>query len=164
MCWVHFTIGTCFCVESYFLDPTDLTPRVVASGGASLGIWKLQTNPTATLTNVANSGQLFVRNHGFFTTVSSNGLSNPIIWALGRQTFKTPPLSFYAFDPKAGGGTLTPIFSSSSSSIGTWVYNGNANLIPVVANGKVFIASGQQLTILGLSDRKKNAIVNRSLH
>ena len=44
--------------------------------------------------------QLFVRNHGFFTTVSSNGLSNPIIWALGRQTFKTPPLSFYAFDPE----------------------------------------------------------------
>lgn len=34
---------------------------------------------------------------------------------------------------------------------GTWVANGsNANLIPVVANGRVFVASYKELVILGL--------------
>lgn len=34
---------------------------------------------------------------------------------------------------------------------GTWVTNGsNTNLVPVVANGKVFVASYKELVILGL--------------
>jgi hypothetical protein len=60
----------------------------------------------------------------------------------------TGELGFYAFDPEAGGSTLKQIFLSTTP--GTWPYNGNANLVPVVANGQVFIASSQQLTIFGL--------------
>jgi outer membrane protein assembly factor BamB len=144
-----FPIGTCFCGASYYVDPTDLTPRVVTSGGASVGIWKVESGPVPTLTNVANSSALFKRNHGFFTTVSSNLTMDPIIWVLGRTTFLTAGLEIYAFNPDAGGSTLEPIFSSEN--IGTWPYNGNANLIPVVANGQVYVASGQLLTVLGLS-------------
>jgi hypothetical protein len=158
----QYPIGTCFCVPSYFVDPIDGTPRVVVGGGAALEVWKLQTHPTVALTNVANSGPLFTRNHGFFTTVSSNGFSNPIIWALGRQTFKTPAMTFYAFNPEVGGGTLKPIFTSQSA--GTWAYNGNANQVPVVANGKVFIASGQQLTIFGIGAKLKTTNPNSVAH
>jgi hypothetical protein len=142
-----YPIGTCFCGASYYVDPSDGNPRVVSSGGNTLQIFELRTTPTVTLTNVASSVALFSHNHGFFTTVSSNGTQSPIIWALGRQTFKTSELTLYAFNPEAGGGAVTPIFTSHSP--GTWPYNGNANLIPVVANGKVYVASGQELTIFG---------------
>jgi hypothetical protein len=33
--------------------------------------------------------------------------------------------------------------------VGTWG-GGNANVVPVVANGKVYVATNQQLTIFGL--------------
>jgi hypothetical protein len=151
-----FTIGNCFCGASYFLDPKDRSPRVVTSGGNVVAVWKLQTSPSVTLTNIAQSGSLFPRNHGFNTTVSSNGLINPIIWAVARQTFQTPALLFFAFDPEAGDGKLNPIFSTSS--VGTWPYPGNANLVPVVANGKVFVGAAQQLTIFGLGAKQKNGV------
>ena len=144
-----FAIGKCFCGASYFVDPSDSTPRIVSSGGGAVGIWKLQTNPTITLTNIANSSGIFVkRGTGFFTTVSSNGIMNPIIWAIGRESTKTAELDLYALDPEAGGSTLKQIFVSRTP--GTWPYNGNANLVPVVANGQVFVASGQRLTIFGV--------------
>ena len=144
-----FNIGPCWCVESYFVDPAD-GPRVVSSGGATVGIWKIvQTAPTVTLTKRASSAVLFHKDGGFFTTVSSNGTANPIIWALGLQTLRQPQLNLYAFEPEAGGSSLKQIFASTTP--GTWPYSGNANLIPVVADGQVFIASGGQLTIFGLS-------------
>jgi hypothetical protein len=38
--------------------------------------------------------------------------------------------------------------------VGTWVVNGtNSNLVPVVANGKVFVASYKELVILGLTPK-----------
>lgn len=152
-----FDIGPCWCGESYFVDPAD-GPRVVSSGGKTVEIWKLiQTIPTVTLTKRASSAVLFYKPGykpgGFFTTVSSNGTANAIIWALGLQTLHEPQLNFYAFDPGAGGSTLKQIFASPTP--GTWPYSGNANLIPVVANGQVFIASGAQLAIFGLSDPAK---------
>lgn len=157
-----FTIGNCFCGASYFLDSKDRTPRLVTSGGNVVAVWKLETSPSVTLTNIAQSASLFPRNHGFNTTVSSNGLQNPIIWGVARQTFQTSALLFFAFDPEAGGGKLNPIFSSSS--IGTWPYPGNANLVPVVANGKVFVGAAQQLTIFGLGAKQKNALANSVAH
>lgn len=158
-----FAIGNCFCGASYFVDPLDLTPRVVTSGGTTVGIWKVQTTPSVTLTSVATSPTLFIRNRGFNTTVSSNGLKDPIIWAVGRASYQTPPLAFFAFDPEAiSGGILNPIFYSKA--VGGWPYDGNANLVPVVANGKVFVASSQQLTILGLGTPHKNTPTKRAAH
>jgi hypothetical protein len=41
---------------------------------------------------------------------------------------------------------------------GSWPnYGNNANLVPVVANGEVFVASYQQLQIFGLLSPKKKA-------
>jgi hypothetical protein len=148
-----FPIGGCFCVASYFVDPSDQIPRVVTNGGASVEIWKLQTTPTITLTNLTKSAALFGRHHGAFTTVSSNGTSNPIIWAVATLNWSTPQLGVYAFDPEASGSTLLQIFSNTT--FGTWPYKGDVNQVPVVANGEVFVASGQELTIFGLTSGKK---------
>ncbi len=149
-----YTVGPCWCGESYFVDPTDGAGRVVSSGGTKVIVWKVQTSPTAALTQVAISTSTgnSVQDPGFFTTVSSNGTANPIIWALARPTSKNTNITLFAFNPDAGGSKLTPLYSVAA---GSWPnVTGNANLIPVVANGQVFVASNQQLQIFGLTGQQ----------
>jgi hypothetical protein len=105
------------------------------------------------LTNVTNSSGpgSTVQDPGFFTSISSNGTANPIIWALSRPATNNngAPISLYAFDPESGGGTMSQLFKATA---GAWPNTtGNANLVPVVANGLVFVASHQQLQIFGLT-------------
>ena len=97
-----YSIGSCWCGESYFVDPKDSTSRVVSSGGQTIGVWKLSTSPTPALTNVSNSPTLSTgQDAGFFTSVSSNGNSNAIIWALARPLSKEPrPDSPLCFQPR----------------------------------------------------------------
>ena len=91
---------------------------------------------------------------GFFTSISSNGSTNPIIWALSRPSGSGNNISLFAFDPETGGSTLKQLFQASA---GTWPYlGGNANLVPVVANGQVFVASYKQLSIFGLTNGVTN--------
>ena len=81
--------------------------------------------------------------------MSSNGTSNPIIWAMSRPTSSAngAPISLYAFNPDSGGTTMTNLFEINA---GNWPNTGgNSNLVPVVANGLVFVASNQQLQIFG---------------
>ena len=82
-------------------------------------VWKLLTSPAAQLTKVAESASIGgIQDAGFFTTVSSNGPLNPIIWALSRpQNAAQAVVDLLAFNPGAGGTTLTPIFKSPA---GTW--------------------------------------------
>ncbi|MGA9899915.1 MAG: hypothetical protein WBQ09_17580, partial [Terriglobales bacterium] len=141
-----FSIGGCWCGQSFFVDPFDLDARVVSSGGSTVSIWKVQTSPSVTLINTANSTTFSSgQDPGFFTSISSNQEANPIVWALSRPFGSPYSIYLYAFDPEAG---LTQLFSGAA---GTWPNTtGNANLVPVVANGKVFVASYKQLTAFGL--------------
>lgn len=153
-----YQIGWCWCGQSYYVDPTDLTARVVTSGNATPEVWKLQTTPNVTLTMVT-SGTMTAssaQDPGFFTTISSNGTANPIIWALARPVaVGQPAITLYAFNPDAGGSTMPVLFQSAA---GSWPnYGNNANLVPVVANGEVFVASYQQLQIFGLLPPKTKA-------
>jgi hypothetical protein len=147
-----YSIGGCWCGQSYFVDPVDGAGRVVSSGGASVGVWKVATSPQVTLTNVANSpGLNNGQDPGFFTSISSNGNASPIIWAIARPTSSQngAPISLYAFNPESGGSTMTTLFHATA---GAWPnLTGNANLVPVVANGLVFVASNKQLQIFGLT-------------
>ena len=149
----QYSAGHCMCGASYFVDPSDLSPRVVIGAGTTIQSWKLQTSPTVGLTNVANSVGVFQRNHGAYTTVSSNGTKSPIIWAAGNPNKigqnNSSAMGLFAFDPEAGGSTLKMIYSNET--FGTWPYYGNAFTVPVVANGEVFVGSAQQLTIFGLT-------------
>jgi hypothetical protein len=148
-------IGGCWCGQSYFVDPTDGLARVVSSGYNRVQVWKLQTSPTPKLTGVT-SGSISAggQDPGFFTSVSSNGHANPIIWALSRPASPSSPgISLYAFNPEAGGSKMTPIYRNQA---GNWPnQGGNSNLVPMVANGKVYVASFEQLQVFGLKQNAK---------
>jgi len=138
----------CWCGPSYFVGP-DGIQRVITSHGSTLQTWHVNLTPTpnlsvASTTGLNNGGQ----DPGFFTSVSSNGLTagSAVIWAVGH----TNPLTLYAFAATAPvfQGPLTLIYSGAA---GSWPYTGgNANVVPTVANGKVYVASYKALTIFGL--------------
>ena len=147
-----YPIGPCWCGPSYFVDPSDGLARIVSSGGHRVKVWKLQTSPRPALTLVSSSPLVSGQDPGFFTTISSNGTATPIIWALSRpiSPIKTA-VHLYAFNPEVGGSTMKRIFKGSA---GRWPsFFGDANLVPVVANGKVFVASNMRLQIFGLKER-----------
>jgi hypothetical protein len=149
-----YTVGDCWCGPSYFVDPVDGDARVVSSGGSTVKVWKLSTSPTPSLTEVT-SALLKSAGSGFFTSVSSNGTRNPIIWALSRPSPSQSTVSLYAYDPDIGGTTMKQLFVGTA---GAWVTNGsNTNLVPVVANGEVFVASYKELVILGLKPKENAA-------
>jgi hypothetical protein len=143
-------IGACWCGPSYFVDPKDGLARVVSSGGAVVRVWKLTTSPSPSLSLVSSSPKISGGQFpGFFTSVSSNGTSNPIVWALSHPTAASQsPIFLYAFDPESGGTIMNQLLKVQA---GNWPNTGgNSNLVPVVANGKVFVASHEQLQIFGL--------------
>jgi outer membrane protein assembly factor BamB len=154
----------CWCGPTYFNDGS---PHIVSSGGGSLrgtlgpnpgtsqnviGLWNLQTSPTPKL--IANAyGNMpdTIQDPGFFTTVSSNGTSNAIIWAVSRPlaNSENPFIWLYAFRATPAENRLPVLFESMA---GNWPYvNVNANVVPVVANGKVYVVSYRELDIFGLN-------------
>ena len=144
-----YSIGHCWCGPSYFVDASDSLARVVSSGGWTVKVWKLQTSPATSLTLVAQSGSIVGgQSPGFFTSISSNGSSNMIVWALSRANSSTyPGIYLYAFNPDSGT-TMKQLFKGWA---GRWPnFTGNANLVPVVANGRVFVATHNQLQVFGL--------------
>ncbi len=148
-----YGVGGCWCGQSYFV-PSDGAGRVVTSGGRQVKVWKVQTSPKVALTKVAVSpGVGGGQDPGFFTTISSNGNASPIIWALARPpNTGNPQIRLFAFDPESGGSTMKQLFKGTA---GAWPnLGGDANLVPVVVNGLVFVASNQQLQIFGLTGQK----------
>lgn len=151
-----FSIGGCWCGQSYFFGSDR---SVVSSGGNSVNVWQVQTSPSVTLTKVASSPPIGgTQDPGFFTSISSAGATEPIIWAVSRpntsqngsgQCVGDPTVNLYAFNAGgSGGGTLPQLFMGPA---GKWpTCTGNANIVPVVANGKVYVASYKQLQIFGL--------------
>jgi hypothetical protein len=156
------TIGPCWCGLSYFTGP-DGVGRVVSSGSvestggvpsnlAEIGVWEIQTSPTVAFVGEGAAAPVASgQDGGTFTTVSSNGTQagTAIIWATGRPTTNSPAAIYlYAFAAAPSSGTLPLLFSSQA---GAWNNTtANANIMPVVANGHVFVASNKQLTIFGL--------------
>jgi len=142
-----YSIGGCWCGQSYFAGAGG-TGAVVSSGGQKVIVWEVQTSPAPALTPVAESPSIGgSQSPGFFTSISSNGLHDEIIWAVSRPQGSGSPIYLYAFAGQ-GSHTLATLFKGAA---GAWPnVTGNANLIPVVANGQVFVASNKQLQIFGL--------------
>lgn len=152
-----YPVGGCWCGQSYFVDPQDGIARVVSSGGHTVTVWKVNTSSSPSLTKVANSISIGGgQNPGFFTSISSNGNSNAIIWALSHppNSSSTYPIGLYAFNPDSlNGSTMAVLFKAEG---GNWPnVTGNSNLVPIVANGEVFVASNKQLQIYGLKAATK---------
>jgi hypothetical protein len=157
-----YGIGPCWCGPSYFVDPVDSLGRVVSSGGRAVNLWKVKSSPTTALTWVANTTSIGGgQDAGFFTTVSSNGTTSPIIWALSRPTSADLTVYLYAFNPDSG----SPMKTLFKGAAGRWPnLGGNANLVPVVANGQVLVASNKQLEIFGLTGTLTTTTVSSSLN
>lgn len=146
----HFgapNIGGCWCGPSYY-QGSDGVGRVVASGGSSVSVWKVNINRRGmpSLTNSANAGITNGQDGGFMTTISSNGTTagSAVVWALGRPTNSNPAnVTLYAINPDNG----QRLFSETA---GQWPNTGgNANIVPLEANGLVYVASNQMLAIFG---------------
>jgi hypothetical protein len=139
--------GGCWCSPSYFTG-SDGFGRVVSSGGNNVVLWKVAGGTEVHLQKGATSGVVAggAQDPGFFTSVSTNGTTanSAVIWAVGRPVNSSPAnVTLYAFN--IAGKQL---FSGVA---GTWPNTGgNANIVPVVANGKVYVASYEQLSIYGL--------------
>jgi PQQ-like domain len=145
-------IGGCWCGESYFAAAKDSLPRIVASGGNNVTIWKVKTSPTPKLILAGTSqGLPGGQDPGFFTTVSSAGSqSDAIIWAVARPQYVPGSITLMAFksEPQGASSMLETLYQATA---GYWAATqANANIVPVVANGKVYVASYQQLDIFGL--------------
>jgi hypothetical protein len=159
-----YVIGGCWCGESYFIDPKDGAARVVSSGGSQVNVWKLQTSPSPSLTGLIHSPVIpsGYQDPGLFTSVSSNGRKSPVIWALSRPVSQqSDEIALYAFNPDSSGATMARLFSGVA---GVWPnINGNANLVPMVANGKVYVATYRQLRIFGLTPQaSKSQAANKA--
>jgi hypothetical protein len=123
----------------------------VSSGGSTVITWTVNTSPSFTLTKEGTSASVGGgQDGGFFTTVSSDEDDDPIIWAVSRPDNPSPAtITLYAFKGKPTGATLDTLFSGAA---GTWPNTGgNSNTVPVVANGRVYVASNKQLSIFGLN-------------
>jgi hypothetical protein len=143
-------IGDCWCGESYFMQPGGV---IVSSGGASVALWTIQTWPNVSLNNAGSSPALggAAQDGGHFTTVSSAGAGpGVIIWAVSRpESVSNTTVFLYAFSEEKNN--VNQLTTLSKLAAGTWPNTGgNANLVPVVANGRVFVASYKHLSIFGL--------------
>ena len=142
-------IGACWCGPSYFDSDG---PYIVSSGGANVHVWKVHTSESVSLIHEGVSPPLDTHGDGgfdagFMTSVSSDGEKHGIIWAVSRPD-ATGQVWLYAFEakPPHGSDTLTLLYNKA---VGAWV-GGNSNVVPVVANGRVYVATYQKLTIFGL--------------
>ncbi len=144
----QYPIGECFCGQSFYDN------NVVSSGGSEVGIWRIDTSPAAGLTLVQTAQIDTGGGGGFFTAVSSDGDKNVIIWAVSRRHSKDggPEPTLYAFAPIPGNPQLQQIFKAPA---GNWDVphppgdGANSNIVPVVANGHVYVASYKKLDIFG---------------
>jgi hypothetical protein len=148
-------IGACYCGPSYF-EGSDGIGRVVSSGGQQVKVWKIITAAKAapkleleSTSAAITSGQ----DSGFFTSISSNASTakSQVIWALSRPSRQNPAaIELYAFDPSTiKSGASKTLFTGAA---GVWPNaDGNANLVPMVANGHVVVASYKQVSIFGLA-------------
>jgi hypothetical protein len=143
-----YNIGGCWCGQSYFTG-SDGAGLVVSSGGNSVGIWKVRPGTRSQLVATHSSeGISGAQDPGFLTSVSSNGTAarSSVIWAVSRPDgSESEPVSLYAFS----GNDASTLFSGVA---GSWPNTGgNANIVPVAANGHVYVASYQGFAIFGLS-------------
>jgi hypothetical protein len=144
-------IGNCWCGPSYFKG-ADGVGRVVSSGGATVQTWKVNSGTPPSLSLEAASAPIVSSSQdpGFFTSVSSvlSNANSFIIWAIGRPTGSNNQVTLYAFNGTPSGSTLPLLWSGIAGSFPNT--GGNANLVPTIFSGKVYVASYQRLAIFGL--------------
>jgi hypothetical protein len=162
--------GECWCGPAYFVG-SDGNPYVITGGGNGITSWKL-TAPAAQLIQQTSAPWSVTDGlpdyGGAIPVVSSNGTTagTAIAWLVQRPSSSSDsnpgtPVTLQAFDASNLGTQLI------SLPAGTWTHavNSNADLVPTVANGKVYVASNMQLQIFGLlsASRGEQSVVAQGL-
>jgi hypothetical protein len=132
---------------------------MVTSQGNQLQTFHIFPSPSlspAGTSTIQTSGQ----DPGFFTTVSCNGngafgncTNMPIIWAVSHPVSTTSNgVNLYAFQAlKAVTTDAGSPLLFGPRKVGSWPnVGGNANIVPTVSNGLVYVASNKLLTILSV--------------
>jgi hydrogenase/urease accessory protein HupE len=139
--------GGCWCAPSYFNDGQD---RLVSAGGtqAQLYTWQTGSAPGLLLQGIGEMPSTS-QDPGAFTAVSAGGTGNAILWTVPHPfAFGSSALNLMAFQAAPVNGTLPLLYVVPA---GSWLYGGaNANIVPTVANGRVYVASYKELVIFGL--------------
>ncbi len=150
-------LSYCWCGPSYFTGSDSFGHVITSTGnaGASM-LTSLKVSPNSVQNPLAQEASLALpasaQDAGFFTSISSNGTTanSQIIWAVLRPTAAAPTqLTLYAFNatPVPHKYTFTVLYSAPA---GSWPNTGgNANVVPTVANGRVFVGSYKALSIFG---------------
>ena len=145
-------IGGCWCGPSYFDAASDSVPRIVASGGNNLTVWKAKVT-----SGQVGGGRIVVlftwwsRSwflHGRLIERKASGCNH-----LGSRTtgIRARKHHLFAFEsePSSSSYSLQVLYQGTA---GTWDSGGgDADLVPVVANGKVYVASYEQSPFLASS-------------
>jgi hypothetical protein len=165
------SIGYCWCAESYYVGAHG--PTIVSSGGGFSEIESVAHNTPQLIqlwtvpSTIPTTGPVLVKagasqdlsgspqDGGIFTSVSSQGSANVVIWAVTRPSGTADasgayPMSLFAFSEASTNGRLTQLYQGVAGEWGPESMSGNANTVPVVANGQVYIATYKQLRIFGL--------------
>ncbi len=80
---------------------------------------------------------------GATPSVSANGASNGIVWAVENSS----PAVLHAFD----AGTLNELYNSNQAASGRDHFgNGNKFMVPTIVNGKVFVGTPNGVVVFGL--------------
>ena len=103
----------------------------------------LSTTPTLRSTAV-------YPDRGAAMAISANGSSNGILWAVQRPASGSPGV-LYAYDPtNSTGGVLKELYDSNQAGTRDTLDIATKFNIPLIANGKVFLAGTSALTVYGL--------------
>ena len=163
------TSGACWCGPAYFVG-SDGVPRVLTGGGNGVTSFKLQTSPSVELIEEGTTGPGPVNglpdNGGSIPVVSSNGTTagTGIVWFVQKPATSSDqdpgtPVTLMAY---SASDLTQQLFSTQA---GTWTHasNSNANIVPTVSNGRVYIGSNKQLQIFGLLNGHAAAVAPRAL-
>ena len=101
-------------------------------------------------TSATYKSSMVFPDRGAALSISANGSSNGILWAVQRNG-TTSPAVLFAFDPaNSSGGVLKELWDSSQAGTRDTMDIAAKFTIPLVANGKVFVTGQTALTAYGL--------------
>jgi hypothetical protein len=80
---------------------------------------------------------------GVFPTISANGTSNGIVWAIDNRS----PAVLHAYD---ASNLAMELYNSNQAAGGRDNFASNKYIIPVVTNGRVFIGTPTSVAVFGL--------------
>jgi len=135
---------------STYLYYSGLNSENQAPAGDNLRMWTMSGGIFTSITSVAQSPMRLTI--GATPSISANGDTNGILWAIARQDLlSTKPGSkaavLYAFDAT---NVAHQLYSSASNSTRDKAGPGVKFVVPTIANGKVYVATQTEIDVYGL--------------